>query len=169
MAVAWHSIFSMDPPAYGVGISKKRFTHGLIEESGAFAVNCMPGREAKLVAAVGGCSGRDVDKFRELGIRKTEGLLLDVPIIVSAYFALECEVFHKAPVGDHDWFVGRVVATHWSDEAFDDEGIVNLKKAKPATYLGKDNYLAITDGRKRRLDRKVCFAEKGKRAKRSVH
>jgi len=165
MAVAWHAVFSLNPPTYGVSISPKRFTYELIRESRAFAVNFMPGKEAELVAAVGGCSGRDVDKFKELGIRKVKGLVLDVPVIETAYFAIECEIGMKISSGDHDWFVGNVVATHWSDEAFDDEGLLRLAKVSPTMYLGSDNYLIIGKGRRSHHDRKACVVMRKRKVK----
>ncbi len=164
MAVAWHSIVSMNPPAYGISISPKRFTHGLITESGAFAVNFIHGKEAELIAAVGGCSGRNMDKFKEMGIKSTPALVLDVPILKVAYFAVECKVVSKTVFGDHDWFVGRIVATHWSTEAFDEKGLVDFANATPTAYLGSDNYLIIGKGKKTHLDRRACLARSKQRA-----
>lgn len=166
MAVAWHAIVSMKPPAYGVSISPKRFTHDLISKSRKFAVNFMPAKEAELIAAVGGCSGRDMDKFEEFGIEESKPLVLDVPILKHAYLAIECKVFSKLRCGDHDWFVGDVVATHWSGEAFDKSGHVRLRKATPVAYLGFDHYLAVSMGRTLHLVRKDCISHVKRKASR---
>jgi len=160
MAVAWHAIISTNPPAYGVSISPKRFTHKLIVDSGVFAVNFMPGEDAELIAAVGGCSGRDTDKFVTLGIEKERGLVLDVPVLKSAYFALECKLISTTSCADHDWFIGRVVATHWSKEAFDENGMLRFENATPTTYLGSNNYLIVRECQKTHLDRKECIARR---------
>ncbi len=168
MAVAWHAIVSMDPPAYGVSISPKRFTHGLISKSKRFAVNFMPAKEAELIAAVGGCSGRNMDKFKEFGIEKAKPLMLDVPILKRAYLAIECEVVSRLRCGDHDLFVGRVVATHWSKEAFNKSGHVKLNTATPTTYLGWDHYLAIRGGRTMHLLRKDCISRIKRKAARQT-
>ncbi len=74
MAVAWHAIVSTNPPAYGVSVSPKRFTHGLITESGKFAVNFLPAEETELIAAVGGCSAeRGVSSGRSTLTNATGG------------------------------------------------------------------------------------------------
>jgi len=160
MAVAWHVIVSTNPPAYGVSVSPKRFTHGLITESGRFAVNFLPAEETELIAAVGGCSGRDVDKFKEFGIEKAAPAVIDVPVLKRAYFALECEVASRTSCGDHDWFIGRIVAAHWSEEAFDEEGLVRFEKARPTAYMGGNRYLAILRGEPTHFDRKECIARR---------
>jgi flavin reductase (DIM6/NTAB) family NADH-FMN oxidoreductase RutF len=160
MAVAWHAIVSTKPPAYGISVSPKRFTHGLITESGTFGVNFLPGDEAGLIAAVGGCSGRDVDKFRRFRIEKVNPIVHDLPILKSAYFAMECEVTSKLTCGDHDWFVGRVAATHWSESAFDLDRCMKFREAMPTVYMGQNRYLVIRKGRKMHLDRKECIARR---------
>ena len=168
MAVAWHVIVSMDPPAYGVSISPKRFTHDLIAKSRAFAVNFMPAKDAELIAAVGGCSGRDVDKFAEFGIEKLKPRVLDVPILKKAYFAIECRLLSKLKCGDHDWFVGKVVATHWSKAAFRKNRKMDLGKATPITYMGWDRYLAVHGEKETHLVRKDCIARLRRKAARQT-
>ncbi len=160
MAVAWHVIVSMNPPQYGVSIAPKRFTHDLIKRSGCFAVNFLPGDEADLVAAVGGCSGRDIDKFDAFGIETVPSLEIDVPLIKKAYAALECKLVSTLNCADHDWLVGQVKATHYSRNAFDEHGFPKLEFAKPLSYMGKDKYLMMKTGELQHLDRKVCVERK---------
>jgi flavin reductase (DIM6/NTAB) family NADH-FMN oxidoreductase RutF len=160
MAVAWHAIVSTHPPTYGVSISPKRFTHSLISKGRRFAVNFMPSMEAELIAAVGGCSGRDIDKFKEFGIEKVKPLAINVPILKRAYFAIECKLVSTLKCGDHDWFVGRVAATHWSDDAFTKGGLVRFAKARPTAYMGDNRYLVIAKGDTIHLDRKECIARR---------
>ena len=40
-----------------------------------------------------------------------------MPLIDGVLAAIECRVDQRIPVGDHDIFVGRMVATHVSDGA----------------------------------------------------
>jgi flavin reductase (DIM6/NTAB) family NADH-FMN oxidoreductase RutF len=164
MAVAWHAIVSTHPPTYGVSISPQRFTHSLISKGKRFAVNFMPSMEAELIAAVGGCSGRDIDKFKEFGIEKVKPLVIDVPILKHAYFAIECKLVSTLKCGDHDWFVGKIAATHWSDDAFTKDGLVRFGKAGPTAYMGDNRYLVIAKGATIHLDRKECIARRRRKA-----
>ncbi|MFQ6117047.1 MAG: flavin reductase family protein, partial [Candidatus Bipolaricaulia bacterium] len=106
MAVAWGSPISFAPPLYGVSISPKRYTHGLILEAGEFAVNFLPIEARRLVAAVGRTSGREVDKFARFAIEVEEPFKTDSPILKAAYAAYECKLLEHRRFGDHDWFVG---------------------------------------------------------------
>jgi len=141
MAVAWGSPISFAPPIYGVSISPKRYTHGLILEAGEFAVNFLPIEARKLVAAVGRTSGREFDKFERFKIEVEEPLKLRSPILKAAYAAYECRLLEHRTYGDHDWFVGEVVAYHYEEGAFTAEELIDLDRVTPALYLGSDLYL----------------------------
>jgi len=141
MAVAWGSPISFEPPLYGVSISPKRYTHGLILEAEEFAVNFLPIEARELIAAVGRTSGREFDKFEKFGIEVEEPLKLRSPILKAAYAAYECKLVERRTWGDHDWFVGEVVAVHYEEGAFTKEELINLDQVTPALYLGGDLYL----------------------------
>ena len=68
MAAAWHMPLSYNPPLYTVAVATKRFTYGLIAASQEFGVNFLPADQAELVAAVGGSTGAEVDKFHKFRI-----------------------------------------------------------------------------------------------------
>ncbi|RMF07661.1 MAG: flavin reductase, partial [Candidatus Neomarinimicrobiota bacterium] len=53
MAAAWNTGVSFDPPLFGVAISPKRFTHGMIVESGEFTCNFLPFRQRNLIHRCG--------------------------------------------------------------------------------------------------------------------
>ena len=105
MAVAWHTAMSHHPPYYLVSISPNRYSHSLITESREFVINFMKASKGELVAAVAGCSGRDVDKFAEFGIDWTEGCQVQAPVLVDSIAAYECKVINVTTLGDHDLFV----------------------------------------------------------------
>ena len=143
MAVAWHTAISREPPIYCVSISPERFSHGLIVESGEYVVNFMPYEKGVLVASVAGCSGRDLDKFPALEIAARPGSQVKAPVLEDAIAAYECRVIERYPLGDHDLFVGEIVAVHLEESAFTDEGRLDLEKARPFVYLGADRYATV--------------------------
>ncbi|MFQ6106999.1 MAG: flavin reductase family protein [Thermoplasmata archaeon] len=154
MAAAWHSPISFDPPLYGVAVSPKRYTYEMISEAREFGVNFVPYSMANLVAKVGGCSGRDTDKFRRFGIKEVDPIETAAPIIEDSYAAYECRLFASNTHGDHEWFVGEVVAIHIDSTAFDQKGVLNLETAAPTLYMGMDFYLKVLQSERARLDRK---------------
>jgi len=155
MAAAWHSSLSFEPPLYGVAISPKRFTYDLILEAGEFGVNFLPFDKAGIIAAVGGSTGREVDKFEAFKIAEEKPVLTSVPILQDAYAAYECKLVSHHTFGDHTWFVGEILMVHLLEEALTEEGVLNLERVTPALYLGADLYLSPSPESVLRLDREV--------------
>lgn len=155
MAAAWHSPISFDPPLYGVSISPKRHTFEMIREAREFGINFVPFDMAKLVAQVGGCSGKDVDKFERFDIKEVDPIETTAPIIRGSYAAYECRLFASSTYGDHEWFVGEVVAIHLSSSAFDEDDVIEVQRAVPTLYVGRDLYLKLTSSERVKLDRKM--------------
>jgi len=155
MAVAWHSSISFDPPLYGISISPKRFTYELILEAKEFGVNFMPMDKAELIASVGGISGREVDKFQRFGIAEEKPLKTSVPILKDAYAAYECKLVDHKVYGDHVWVVGEILASHFDEDLFTGEQVLDLKRVSPALYLGAELYTIPAKDIIRHLDRKV--------------
>jgi len=63
--------------------------------------------------------------------------------VEEAYVAFECRLAEVRAYGDHDLFVGEVLAVHEEPDCFNGEGILNPAKTRPLLYLGSDFYLTI--------------------------
>ncbi len=155
MAVAWHASISFKPPLYGVSVSPKRFTYQLIADSKEFGINFLPFTEAEMVAAVGGSSGSEADKFHRYNIAREEPVKTAVPILQAAYAAYECRLVDDRAYGDHRWLVGEIVAVHMLREAFTPEGTLDLSRVDPILYLGHELYVTTDKDAMRSLDREV--------------
>lgn len=143
MSVAWHVAISRQPPYYAICISPKRFTHSLIAETGEFVVNFMPKESGELIALVAGCSGREVDKFRAFKIAASQGSRVKAKVLADALAAYECRVTGQHTYGDHDIFVGEVLAVQFESSAFNSEGRLDLERVRPVVYLGNDWYATL--------------------------
>jgi flavin reductase (DIM6/NTAB) family NADH-FMN oxidoreductase RutF len=147
MAAGWHTALSAEPPLYGVAIAPKRHTYELIRRSGAFAACFLPFEHADRIGAVGSTSGRDgVDKFARFDLATAPGAVVDVPILAGAYLAYECKVVAVHRTGDHDLFVGEVVALHHRPEAFDERRLLDGRRVRAAIYYGRSTFEALGDG-----------------------
>lgn len=153
MAAAWHSSISFNPPLFGVSIAPKRYTYELILEAKEFGVNFMAIEKAELIAATGGSLGKKVDKFEKFDLQKEKPLKTSVPILKDAYAAYECKLVAHHTYGDHEWFVGEIVATHFDEEAFTPAGILNLAKVNPAMFIGGELYVTTDPNSTRHLER----------------
>jgi flavin reductase (DIM6/NTAB) family NADH-FMN oxidoreductase RutF len=155
MTVAWHASISVEPPLYGLSISPRRYTYELILEAKEFGINFMPFEAAELLASVGGSKGIEVDKFERFHIAKEKPLKTAVPVLADAYACYECKLVDHKTYGDHEWMVGEIVATHFSEEAFAAEGTLDITRINPALYLGAENYLTTLKDSIRHLDRQT--------------
>ena len=153
MSVAWHSSVSQNPPLIGGSIAPKRFTYELILEAQEFAINFLPIEKAELIAAVGGSPGREVDKFQKFNLAKEQPLKTTAPILKDAYATYECRLVEHQTYGDHEWFVGEIVATHFMEESFNPAGILDLAHVNPALFLGAELYATTAKGSVRHLER----------------
>jgi flavin reductase (DIM6/NTAB) family NADH-FMN oxidoreductase RutF len=96
---------SLQPPLVLVCIDLSAAIHGLILESGVFAVNVL----AEHAEATSRHFARRIaDKFS--GISYSLGQL-GVPLLEDALTYLECRLVERYPGGDHSIFIGEVVAT----------------------------------------------------------
>jgi flavin reductase (DIM6/NTAB) family NADH-FMN oxidoreductase RutF len=112
MAAAWSMPVEFTPPRIAIVIDKHTFTRELVVASGAFGV-CLPGTTLiDLTYAVGGESGRDVDKLARHGLATVAGPVLGVPLIETGCAAwLECRLIREPHAEDaYDTCFAEVVA-----------------------------------------------------------
>jgi flavin reductase (DIM6/NTAB) family NADH-FMN oxidoreductase RutF len=140
MAAGWHSYISYDPPIYGVSIAKERYTYDLIVKSKAFAINFVSAEHVHYIQHCGITSGRDTDKFSELGIKTQTGKTISAPILREAYVAYECQVEKIIPLGDHDWIAGNITQFYKDERRFSSNGLPDFNEVSIPLYLGRSKY-----------------------------
>ena len=157
MAAAWSMPVEFTPPRIAVVIDKHTFTRELVVASGAFGI-CLPGSTLiDLAYAVGGESGRDVDKFARHGVDTVAGPALGVPLIESGCAAwLECRLIREPHAEDaYDTCFAEVVAAaaderifangHWSFRADNVE-------LQTIHHLGGSNFVHAGQVRRAKID-----------------
>lgn len=135
ITIAWAGTINSDPVRVSISVRPERFSHGLITESGEFVVN-LPTR--KILRAVDWCgvkSGREVDKFKEMGLTAVPGSAVSAPVLAESPVNLECRVFQTIPLGSHDLFLADVVAVDVDEELLDEAGRLRLDRADLAAYV----------------------------------
>lgn len=118
-----------NPCIIGIALRKATYTHGLIVESQEFTVNFPTVAMIDKMDLVGTISGRNgFDKFAEYGLTKVTSDVVNSPIIAECPVNLECKMLSVQEVGDHDLFLGEVVAMHVDGDKLDAEGKVDIEK-----------------------------------------
>ena len=122
LTVAWTGIINSHPPITYVSVRKQRFSHDIIAERGEFVINLT---SADLVRAMDFCgvrSGRDIDKFGELGLTREAGDVVSAPMIAESPVNIECRVIEMKEYPSHDMFIAEIVAVHVDDKYVDENG-----------------------------------------------
>jgi flavin reductase (DIM6/NTAB) family NADH-FMN oxidoreductase RutF len=140
ISIAWHMTVSREPPYYAISVAPARHSHRMILEAGEFVVNFVPFEEHSVVAGVGGCSGADTDKVRVFGLKGKPGTEVGAMVLDTAYAAYECRLVGRHTYGDHDVFIGEIVAFHYDPDLVSPSGVVDVTKVAPNVYMGEDRY-----------------------------
>ena len=106
MTAAWISQVSMNPVLLMVSIAPARYTHGLIIESGYFAINVLSDGQEGLAQSFGFKSGRKFDKFQNVPYFDAPN---GSPVLKDAMAFFECKLVDAFTAGDHSLFIGHVV------------------------------------------------------------
>ena len=110
ITVAWTGTLCSDPPMCYVSIRPERHSHSLISRTGEFVINLTTTELARQTDWCGVRSGRDYNKFREMGLHPETAQLVKAPLIKESPLAIECRVREVRPLGTHDMFMADVVA-----------------------------------------------------------
>ncbi|KYH42465.1 MAG: protein of DIM6/NTAB family [Candidatus Bathyarchaeota archaeon B63] len=127
---------SAKPPLIAIGVSPRRYSHRLIEETGEFVVNVPPKGLVKQVILCGTISGREHEKFEEAGLTPIAASKVKPPLIKECISHMECRVAAEYKCGDHTLFIGEVVATH-INEGYLKGGELDVLKAEPPSHRGR--------------------------------
>lgn len=150
MTAAWVMPLSLDPPRIGLAVHPTRLTHEFISKGEHFAVNILTVDFLTAVHLCGTLSGRDVDKFQRAQLHPMDALECDVPVIDEAAAHLECGVVARLSLGDHDLFVGEVIAVAVDPELFGDRWSA-LEDAPLLHHVGAEWYGAVAKVYRARL------------------
>ena len=123
---------SLDPPLVLVAVDKKSQTHGYLTEGKCFAVNILSLQQKSLSGRFATEGPKD---FSDLDVTTA---VTGAPILAGVLGFVDCRLTEILPGGDHDLFIGEIVA---GDLVADDLG-----NGQPLLfYNGKYTQLAAND------------------------
>lgn len=97
MTIGWgHLGVEWSKPVFVAYVRQSRHTKGLLDKAGEFTVNIPVGPiDKKILGLCGTKSGRDIDKFKELGLTQVAGQTVSAPAIAEFPLTLECKVIYQ--------------------------------------------------------------------------
>ena len=134
ITIAWAGTVCTNPPMVSISVRPERYSYPILQEAGEFVIN-LTTRE--LVYATDYCgvkSGRDVDKFAELGLTPLAASKVKAPMIGESPVNLECQVTQMQQLGSHAMFLAEVVAVHAEERYMDAKHKFHLEQAEPIVY-----------------------------------
>ena len=79
-------------------------------------------------------SGRDTDKWADMGLTKEKASEVSVPLIRECPVNLECRVVRVDELGSHHMFLAQVVAVDVDEAYMDEKDTFHLSAARPMAY-----------------------------------
>jgi flavin reductase (DIM6/NTAB) family NADH-FMN oxidoreductase RutF len=116
MTMSWLMPIEFSPPQVACVVSNRNFSFKALTGTRECVIAIPAARLARKVVAVGNCSGRDVDKFDELGLTTVAASKVSAPLIRECYANLECRVVDGRLVRKYCLFILEVVKA-WVDPA----------------------------------------------------
>ena len=137
VTLAWVGTLCSDPPIIGIGIRPARHSHGLVKQSGEFAVNVPTAEMVHAVDYCGTVSGRTEDKFKAMGLTAVAAQVIRTVLIKECPLNIECQVIQTLSLGSHDLFLGKVVAVQAEQSILDARGAIDLSKTTALAYAAR--------------------------------
>ena len=97
MTIGWGTIgIEWGRPVFVAYVRESRYTKELLDKNPEFTINVpLDGSCKEILGVCGTKSGRDMDKFAQLGLETEEPEVISVPGIRQLPLTLECKVIYK--------------------------------------------------------------------------
>jgi flavin reductase (DIM6/NTAB) family NADH-FMN oxidoreductase RutF len=108
MLASWVQQCSFDPPQVSMCLRQGREINAWLEVGSPFTINILEDDgNTDLIVHFGRGFGIDEPAFEGLEVERPDGA---APVLKDALAYLDCRVISRYAVGDHELFIGRVVA-----------------------------------------------------------
>jgi len=134
ITIAWTGILSSQPPVTYISVRPERYSYDIIKNNREFVINIPSSRLVRSVDMCGVRSGKDINKFKECGLRAEPSFEVSCPSVADCPLSLECRVREIIPLGSHDVFMADIVAVAADEQYIDEKGKLRLDKCSLTAY-----------------------------------
>lgn len=99
ITLAWVGTVCTNPPMVSISVRPERYSYPILKETGEFVINLTTKELAFATDYCGVKSGRDVDKFKEMGLTPIPASEVKAPMIKESPVNIECKVRQILPLG----------------------------------------------------------------------
>ena len=141
LTVAWTGTICTNPPMAYISVRPERYSYDMIKKSGEFVINLTTEQLIKATDFCGVRSGRDVDKWKEMGLTRGKSETLQYsPCIKESPVNIECKVDQILELGSHHMFTAKVQAVQVDDRYMQENGKFDLASSRLLTYSHGEYY-----------------------------
>ena len=134
ITIAWAGTVCTNPPMVSISVRPDRYSFPILKETGEFVVNLTTKELAYATDFCGVKSGREVVKFKALGLTPLAAEKVHAPLIGESPVNIECRVRQVMALGSHHMFLADVVSVHADVRYMDEKRKFHLEKAEPIVY-----------------------------------
>lgn len=134
ITIAWTGTINTNPAMTYISVRPERHSYNIIKEKGEFVINVTTEELVKATDWCGVRSGKDYDKFKEMGLTKEKAPRLDCPIIAESPISIECKVKEILELGTHHVFLAEILGALADKKYMDETGKFDFEKSKPICY-----------------------------------
>ena len=133
--VAWTGTVCTNPPMCYISVRPERHSYDIIKRTGEFVINLTTASLARATDWCGVRSGRDYDKFSEMGLTAEPAAVVSAPVVGESPVSIECRVRQVIELGSHDMFLADVVNVLVDEQYINPEtGKLELERAEIIAY-----------------------------------
>lgn len=114
MTMSWHMMVEFEPPLIACVVSGANYSFAGLKATKECVIAIPALKLSRIIVQVGNSSGRDLDKFAELGLTRLPAACVAPPLIAECFANLECKVVDTRMVRKYNLFILEVVKA-WRD------------------------------------------------------
>ncbi len=135
ITISWTGTICTDPAMCYISVRPGRHSYNIIRKYGEFVINLTTRELAFATDWCGVKSGRDFNKWKEMGLTPGPATKIKAPVINESPVNIECIVKEIKELGSHHMFISEVVAVNADDKYIDEKtGLFRLNDAVPICY-----------------------------------
>ena len=135
ITAAWTGTVCTNPAMLYISVRPQRYSYHMLKESGEFVVNLTTEELARPTDWCGVRSGKDVDKWEEMGLTRGRAEKLRyAPTIQESPVNIECRVTEVKELGSHHMFLAEVLAVQADEKYMKKNGKFELNDAGLLAY-----------------------------------
>lgn len=132
---SWVGTICTNPAMCYVSIRPERHSYDIIKRNMEFVLNITTEELAYATDWCGVRSGKDYNKFEEMGLTAGKATMVQAPVIEESPLNIECRVKEIISLGSHDMFIADVLNVKADEKYIDTEtGKFHLDEAHPIAY-----------------------------------